>query len=187
MYLRIMWFLGIFFFTVTALLITEMSTGVPSVASAATKCTASTGASWDQAQTGRCRFTVLADFGNAAVRDNNTGLVWEQAPDPTPPLGWSGATKHCASKTVGGTVGWRLPSVIELKSVQDPSLPAPFVPATVFTGIETAFFWSASSFAPDLTLAWAVSFLSIADVDRGAKVQSFRAWCVRGPMQESVY
>ncbi|HKC92465.1 MAG TPA: hypothetical protein VKB81_00465 [Nitrospira sp.] len=85
MYLRIMWFLGIFFFTVTALLITEMSTGVPSVASAATKCTASTGASWDQAQTGRCRFTVLADFGNAAVRDNNTGLVWEQAPDPTPP------------------------------------------------------------------------------------------------------
>jgi hypothetical protein len=84
-------------------------------------------------------------------------------------------------------VGWRLPSVIELKSVQDPSMPAPFVPATVFTGIETAFFWSASSFAPDLTLAWAVSFLSIADVDRGAKVQSFRAWCVRGPMNADTY
>jgi hypothetical protein len=85
-------------------------------------------------------------------------------------------------------VGWRLPSVIELTSLQDPSVPQPFVPATVFTGVDaTAFYWSASSFAPDLTLAWAVSFFSIADVDRGAKVQSFRAWCVRGPMNADTY
>jgi uncharacterized protein DUF1566 len=143
---------------------------------------------WDKNLPSASRFTVLSAFGGAAVRDNNTGLVWEQAPDPTPPIGWAGATNYCINKTVGGTVGWRLPSVIELKSVQDPSLPVPFVPATVFTGIDNLmFFWSASSFAPDLTLAWAVSFGSIADVNRGAKVQSFRAWCVRGPMNADAY
>ncbi len=54
-----------------------------------------------------------------------------------------------------GTVGWRLPSVIELKSVLDPSLPPPFVPVSVFTGILPFFYWSATT-SPDLPAsAWA--------------------------------
>jgi hypothetical protein len=40
---------------------------------------------WDKNLPSDSRFTVLSAFGGAAVRDNNTGLVWEQAPDPTPP------------------------------------------------------------------------------------------------------
>ena len=39
---------------------------------------------WDKNLPSASRFTVLAAFGNHAVRDNNTGLVWEQAPDATP-------------------------------------------------------------------------------------------------------
>jgi hypothetical protein len=38
---------------------------------------------WDKNLPSASRFTVLANFGGAAVRDNNTGLVWEQAADGT--------------------------------------------------------------------------------------------------------
>jgi hypothetical protein len=82
--------------------------------------------SWDKNMSSASRFTVLADFGGAAVRDNNTGLVWEQTADGTTRT-QPEATVYCANKTVGGTSGWRLPSVIELSSARDPSLPN-FVP-----------------------------------------------------------
>ena len=54
--------------------------------------------------------------------DNNTGLVWEQSPvhDHAPPT-WSEARTQCFDKNVGGTRGWRLPSVPELASLIDPS------------------------------------------------------------------
>ena len=95
--------------------------------------------SWDKKLPGTSRFTVLADFGGAAVRDNETGLVWEQSPDVIERV-WEraldplGATQYCVNKTVGGTVAWRLPSMVELKSVMDPTLPAPFLPNNVFIG-----------------------------------------------------
>ena len=38
---------------------------------------------WDKNVPTASRFTVLAEFNNEAVRDNNTGLVWERAPDGT--------------------------------------------------------------------------------------------------------
>src|SRR5678809_923145 len=69
---------------------------------------------WDKNLSNASRFTVLTEFGGAAVRDNNTGVVWEQEPDPTNRI-WSDATLYCASKIIGSTAGWRLPSVVELK------------------------------------------------------------------------
>ena len=65
-----------------------------------------------------------------AVLDKHTGLVWEEVPDTTTRT-WTDATRYCVNKTVGGTIGWRLPSMEELKSVQDPSMVPPFVPANV--------------------------------------------------------
>ena len=106
---------------------------------------------WDTNNPSASRF-VTAFPG--AVLDKNTGLVWEQAPDATPRT-WASATIFCVAKTVGGTVGWRLPSVVELKSVQDPSLPAPFVPASVFTNVLAATYWSATPFADFAPLTFA--------------------------------
>lgn len=137
---------------------------------------------WDTNNPSASRF-VTAFIG--AVLDKNTGLVWEQAPDATTRT-WPAATSYCANKPVGGTVGWRAPSVIELKSVQDPSLAAPFVPASVFTGVQSSGYWSASSIAGEPTSAWAVSF-GDGVVGNGVKAAAGPVWCVRGPMQESVY
>src|SRR5215475_11640043 len=51
------------------------------------------------------RFQLLNQFGNAAVFDGGTGVVWEQSPD-TNPQDWLNAQARCNSKTVGNRQGW---------------------------------------------------------------------------------
>lgn len=141
---------------------------------------------WDTRNASAARFTVLTDFGGAAVRDNNTGLVWEQS--PTTMATWTDARLLCIDKAVGGTRGWRLPSVSELASLIDPSLPAPFVPA-VFTGIELmAPYWSATANA-DSTSATSKLSVNLQDGKVGVSSKSSANffWCVRGPMNEAAY
>jgi hypothetical protein len=147
---------------------------------------------WDTNHPSASRFTTAFP---GAVLDKNTGLVWEQAPDATVRV-WSsiseplGARNYCVNKNVGGTRGWRLPSVAELASLIDPSLPAPHVPSSVFTGVQSVYYWSATTSLDDLSpRLWGVDF-SIGDVSPVEKFGNNTgrpAWCVRGPMQESVY
>ncbi len=150
---------------------------------------------WDTNNPSATRFTVLAAIPGA-VLDNNTGLVWEQAPDGTP-RNWATATAYCVNKKVGDTVGWRLPSVVELKSVQDGATgaAAPFVPASAFTlstsdttpGVQSAFYWSATSNAEFPTFAWFVDFGN-GGVGAGGKANgNGHAWCVRGGMNADTY
>lgn len=139
------------------------------------------------------RFIVLADFSNQAVLDRETGLVWEQSPDTTT-RDWATARHYCVNKNVGGRRGWRLPSVPELASLIDPSLPAPHVPVSVFTGAQTGFsdYFSASESAsatPDFPIgagAWGVEFGN-GDVDVYSKTSTLFTWCVRGPMNADSY
>ena len=143
---------------------------------------------WDKNLPSNSRFTVLAAFGGAAVRDNNTGLVWKQAPNATL-RDWASATGDCVQKAVGGTFGWRLPSVVELKSVQDPSLPPPYVPNNVFDNVQSIqfpSFWSATTNAVITTNAWVVQFWNN-DVASGYKTGTRNVWCVRGPMNADAY
>ncbi len=141
---------------------------------------------WDANKPSTSRFTVLAEFGNAAVRDNNTGLVWEQM--PTMVLDWTSARFQCLNKAVpavGGTRGWRLPSVTELTSLMDPSLPAPYVP-TVFAGVQVGNYWSATTLADSASSKFSVSFQ---DGSVGSTTKGFtnNVWCVRGSTTESTY
>jgi len=136
---------------------------------------------WDKNLPSASRFTVLTDFGGAAVRDNNTGLVWEQAPDATTRT-WVQSIIYCVNKNVGGTRGWRLPSVAELASLINPTLAQPFVPASVFTGVQLEFYWSATKAADaPLPSAWFVDFFGGTAFEHD-KNFSGHAWCVRGGM-----
>jgi hypothetical protein len=142
---------------------------------------------WDENLPPASRFTTIF---TGAVRDNNTGLVWEQAPDATART-WADATGSCVNKTVGGTVGWRLPSVVELNSVRDPSLPAPFVPASAFTiggtpGVQLYGYWSATTDAANPPFAWLVVFIT-GSVSANDKTVNLLAWCVRGGMNADSY
>jgi hypothetical protein len=144
---------------------------------------------WDRNLPSASRFTILPEFNNEAVRDNNTGLVWERAPDATR-RNWPLAITTSLNKIVGGTMGWRLPSVVELKSLQDPTLPAPFVPASVFTGVQLDFYWSATAQADFPTSAWGVFFSNgnMGLVNYAVKgTNQCYIWCVRGPMNADAY
>ncbi|MGH7180512.1 MAG: DUF1566 domain-containing protein [Nitrospiraceae bacterium] len=146
---------------------------------------------WDTNLPSASRFTVLTDFVGAAVRDNSTGLVWEQYPS-TPATDWSNARFQCVNKNVGGTRGWRLPSVVELTSMlnQQTQGATPVVPSE-FTGVQLVNYWSATTHAPTATnsnsaIALTLS-LSDGTVGQSNKGGSGNVWCVRGAMQESVY
>lgn len=128
---------------------------------------------------------------NPAGRDKTRWLDWCGSRHKISPVGhgarsWAQAIFSCVNKNVGGTVGWRLPSVVELTSVRDPSLPAPFVPVSVFTGVQSDFYWSATTNAENPVRAWDVYFLSgLADADNTAL--NFHVWCVRGGNNADAY
>ena len=145
---------------------------------------------WDTNKQSASRFTVLAEFGGAAVRDNNTGLVWEQM--PTTMLSWTDARFQCLNKAVpavGGTRGWRLPSVTELASLidQPQGMGTPIIIPSVFTGVQLGNYWSATSIADGGSInKFSVSFQD-GSVGTTSKTSTNNVWCVRGSMSESSY
>ena len=131
-----------------------------------------------------------------AVRDNETGLVWQQSPATTTYL-WADARDACTFQTTGNRYGWRLPSVAELTSLLAPLQPGP-APGQASPALPSghpfsnvaSFYWSATTVADDTTAggaAWAVDF-NFPDVGKAAKLAAhFKAWCVRGGMNEHKY
>ena len=127
------------------------------------------------------RFKLAMD--GDAVLDIETGLVWEQSPDPTS-KSWANAMNDCNQKTVGNRKGWRLPIIQELATLVDPTQNNPALPSGhPFSNVESFLYWSASTVAApegDTSIAWVVDF-SDGDVIGGeGKLASIFAWCVRG-------
>ena len=129
------------------------------------------------------RFVVLASYNNQAVYDNETGLVWEQSPEPTQRRDWFQALAFCAQRTVGNRKGWRLPSVQELASLVDPTVPSPgpTLPADHPFGsnVQSDYYWSASTQANSATGAWLVFFYG-GNVGTASVSFTSLVWCVRG-------
>jgi hypothetical protein len=144
---------------------------------------------WDKHLPAAQRFVVLASFNSEAVRDNETGLVWELAPVATEHT-WSLARAQCTSRTTGGRKGWRLPSVHELASLVDPSVaaPGPTLPAGhPFTNVLSTLYWSASTNAEFPTFAWVVGFDDGVVGSTGKANDGVQVWCVRGGMNAEAY
>jgi hypothetical protein len=121
------------------------------------------------------RFTLV--LGGAAVKDNQTGLIWEQEPDRIHDV-WAASVARCSTKQTGGRTGWRAPSLDELKTLIDPTQHDPALPAGhPFSNIKSEIYWTATPHPTDDIVAWQVSFFSgepVTDQKSGTR----RLWCV---------
>lgn len=144
---------------------------------------------WDkQIDNGNQRFAVLNSFGGDAVLDKETQLVW--AREPFGVTGWLNARFLCAESSIGGRMGWRLPSLHELTSLLDPSQSDPALSENhPFTNVSSNIHWTSSespgSIAP-LT-AWGVD-VTQGQIHFALDITTNRTtWCVRGPGPLSSY
>ncbi len=127
------------------------------------------------------RFIVLSDWGGTAVLDKETGLVWERSPS-TSTLKWLDASQYCINLTVGNRKGWRLPTIQELSSLLDMSVPSgPKLPSghPFIINVQTRYYWSSTTWAGNTTLAWCVDMATGSIVGPG-KTVNYNFWCVRG-------
>ncbi len=77
--------------------------------------------SWDVAYpTAALRFDVLATMPGA-VLDRETDLVWERTVSQGA-FTWFGSHDRCNRLALGGRMGWRVPTIQELTSLQDTSV-----------------------------------------------------------------
>jgi uncharacterized protein DUF1566 len=122
------------------------------------------------------QYDVTAD----TVTDPITGLMWERNVTLTSPtLSWMQAQQRCGQLSLAGFLDWRLPSRIELLSLDDLGRFAPALSPNAFP-MDTPtgdFFWTSSSYAPDTTQAWSVNFAGW-PLPRSASML-FRVRCVR--------
>ncbi len=145
------------------------------------------------------RFQVLHNFNNEAVLDNETELVWEQAPVNEDRY-WGEALAYCFNKEVGERKGWRAPTIEELATLIDPTqTSAPYLPDNhPFTYVDdpTYFNWWSSTTAADNSInAWIGSFYD-GEVTTSVKTSpgpdgrdgwNFPVWCVRGGQGHDAY
>lgn len=108
--------------------------------------------------------TDFSDNGDGTVTHYITGLTWKRCAEGQT---WSGSTCSGTAKTYSwtqanalGSGDWRLPTVAELVTIVERDNFKPAINATIFPKVqeESASFWSASTYAADVSQAWYVNF-----------------------------
>jgi len=95
--------------------------------------------------------------GDGTVKDNVTGLVWQQTASTTL-FTQAAAVAYCAGLSLGGHSDWRAPSYVELVSLVDYGTPSPNIDATAFPGALGEPFWSSTPYAVPTGNGWVVTF-----------------------------
>jgi hypothetical protein len=100
------------------------------------------------------------DNGDGTVTDNTTKLVWQQSTQSFYTQA-SGGT-YCSGLNLGGYTDWRLPSMVELLSLVDPtrgdSNTVPAINTTAFPGSQPFPYWSSTVSAMTSGSGWTVVF-----------------------------
>ena len=132
------------------------------------------------------RFT---DNGDGTVTDNLTGLIWLKIANCDGLTNWADALTYCANLASGscgltdGSVAgeWRLPNAKEMQSLIDFGYDNPALPSGhPFTGVQSNYYWSGSTYAGITGRAWVVGVFHGA-VDSGGKSANVAdVWPVRG-------
>jgi hypothetical protein len=120
------------------------------------------------------------DLGNGIIRDNVTGLEWQQATAPGT-YTWDQANTYCENLILGGYTDWRLPTIKELSTLVDSSIPSPgpTINTTYFPNTYASQYWSSTTYASYPYGAWSVYFY-YGNVDSSYKSYSYYVRAVRG-------
>jgi formylglycine-generating enzyme required for sulfatase activity len=114
----------------------------------------------------------FTDRGDGTVRDNWTGLIWQQAPSAGT-VTWEEALAFAAALSLGGRTDWRVPNVKELQSLTDPAFVQPAVSGSLFAGL-SGNLWSSTTLVQNTARAWEMStdygLVSYADKTTGEQL-----------------
>jgi len=132
--------------------------------------------------------TRFTDNGNGTVTDNLTGLIWLKNANCFGDRTWTNALSCCKNNLWDGSCGlsdgsspgdWRLPNINELHSLVDPTQNFPALPAGhPFTGVQSSYYWSSTTYEPYPDDAWSVSMV-FGHVVYDCKDSSYYVWPVR--------
>jgi len=117
------------------------------------------------------------DLGNGIVRDNVTGLEWQQATAPST-YTWQQAIDYCNNLSLGSYDDWRLPTIKELATLIDSSQYSPSINSRYFPGTVASEYWSSTSVATTTDIEWVMIFSSGQVVTRD-KTKTFYVRAVR--------
>ena len=105
---------------------------------------------------GAPNFESYTDNGDGTITDNVTSLMWQKTV-PAATYAYADAVTYCATLTLGGYGGWRLPSFIELVSIVDYEVSSPSI-NIIFPSTPSAYFWSETAVGGSTSKVWAVFF-----------------------------
>ena len=127
-----------------------------------------------------CNPHSYTDLGNGVVRDNVTGLEWQKATAPGT-YTWPQAIDYCNNLSLGGRSDWRLPTIKELSTLVDSSMPSPSptINTSYFPDSVAAGYWSSTTDAIETNDAWSVYF-GYGYVTNYSKSNAYYVRAVRG-------
>jgi len=117
------------------------------------------------------------DNGDGTVTDNGTALVWQQNAS-TALVVQADAAAYCAELNLAGYTDWRLPTIVELVSIVDPTEFNSAISSTYFPNTLSSFFWTTTPDASEAGDVWTVTF-DIGSVTSAGVIESGYGRCVR--------
>jgi formylglycine-generating enzyme required for sulfatase activity len=97
----------------------------------------------------------LTDNGDGTVTDNNTGLMWQKTDGGEMTV--ENATAYCTGLSLGGYNDWRLPTGLELMSINNYSRNKPALNTVYFPETLAEYWWTSEHQVDDPNKIWVVN------------------------------
>ncbi len=98
----------------------------------------------------------FTDNVNGTITDNFTGLIWQKGIE-NKTFTWDSALMMANSFSLAGYSDWRLPTIKELQSLNDPQLVNPSFEKTAFSNLLVGDYWSATTLFNTPSKAWDIN------------------------------